>query len=129
MAGAKTIQLPDDPDAAGQQLAAMLVDPTEFIYLFLFGDDAATQVLIDMADLYAGGDQFETDRRVVTATQFAPLADTFLALQRGPGVDPVDTPGTAGFSTNGAAVVARLLPATANDADIVMAYMAAEGLA
>ena len=129
MAGAKTIQLPDDPDAARQQLATMLVDPTEFIYLFLFGDDAAAQALIDKADLYAGGDQFETERRVVVARSFAPIGDSFTSLPRADGVDPVDTPGTAGFTTSGKAVVARLLPKTANDADIVMAFVAAEGLA
>jgi hypothetical protein len=129
MAGAKTIQLPDDPTAARQQLATMLVDPAPFIYLFLFGDDAQTQTLVTKGDLYAGGDQFETQRRVVAAKAFAPIADSFTSLARAAGVDPVDTPGTAGFTTNGAAVVARLLPATANDADIVMAFVAAEGLA
>ena len=129
MAGSKTIQLPDDPVAAEQQLATMLVDPAPFIFLFLFGDDAETEMLVSKADLYAGGDQFETQRRVVAAKAFDPIKDRFLALQRGEGVDPVDTPGTAGFSTNGRAIVARLLATTANDADIVMAFVAAEGLA
>ena len=129
MAGAKTIQLPDDPKDARQQLGAMLVNPAPYIYLFLFGDDAATQALVAKADLYAGGGQFETERRVVWAKSFAPISDCFLDLQRDGGVEPVDTPGTAGFSTNGASVVARLLPKTANDADIVMAFVAAEGLA
>jgi len=128
MAGAKTIQLPDDPQAATQQLATMLVDPAPFIFLFLFGDDAATQTLVTKADLYAGGDQFETQRRVVWAKAFAPVADCFTSLERAPGVEPVDTAGTAGFSTSGRAVVARLVPTTANDADLVMAFIAAEGL-
>ena len=129
MAGAKTIQLPDDPAAAKQQLATMLIDPAPYIFLFLFGDDEETQLLVSKADLYAGGDQFETERRVVSASAFDPIKDSFLSLERGDGVEPVDTPGTAGFSTNGRAVVARLLTKTANDADIVMAYVAAEGLA
>jgi len=129
MAGAKTIQLPDDPAAAQQQLATMLVDPAPYIFLFLFGDDVETQLLVTKADLYAGGDQFETQRRVVSAKAFDPIQDSFLSLQRGDGVEPVDTPGTVGFSTNGRSVVARLLAKTANDADIVMAYVAAEGLA
>jgi hypothetical protein len=129
MAGAKTILLPDDPAAAKQQLATMLVDPAPYIFLFLFGGDEATELLVSKADLYAGGDQFETERRVVSASAFDPIKDSFLALERGDGVEPVDTPGTAGFSTNGRAVVARLLAKTANDADIVMAYVAAEGLA
>jgi hypothetical protein len=129
MAGAKTIELPDDPVAARQDLATMLVDPAPYIYLFLFGDDAETQLLATKADLYAGGDQFETERRVVTAKSFQPIGDCFTALQRADGVEPVNTPGTAGFTTNGRAVVARLLPTTANDADIVMAFVAAEGLA
>jgi hypothetical protein len=128
MAGTKTIQLPDDPQAARQQLATMLVDPAPFIFLFLFGDDAQTRILLDKADLYAGGDQFDTHRRVVYARTFAPIAGCFLPLKRAAGVDPVDTPGTAGFATSGAAIVARLLSKTANDADIVMAYIAAEGL-
>ena len=128
MAGAKTIQLPDDPQAATQQLATMLVDPAPFIFLFLFGDDAATQTLVTKADLYAGGDQFETQRRVVWAKAFAPIAGSFTSLQRAPGVSPVDSAGTAGFSTSGRAVVAHLVARTANDADIVMAFIAAEGL-
>ena len=128
MAGAKTIQLPDDPQAARERLATMLVDPAPYIFLFLFGNDATTQTLVTKADLYAGGDQYETERRVVWATEFAPIADCFTALPRAAGVDPVDTAGTAGFSTSGAAVVARLVPTTANDADLVMAFIAAEGL-
>ena len=128
MAGAKTIQLPDDPQAAREQLATMLVNPAPYIFLFLFGDDAATQTLVAKADLYAGGDQFETDRRVVWARQFAPIADSFTALPRAEGVEPVDTAGTAGFSTSGDAIVARLVATTANDADLVMAFIAAEGL-
>ena len=59
---------------------------------------------------------------------FAPIADCFTSLERAPGVEPVDTAGTAGFSTSGRAVVARLVPTTANDADLVMAFVAAEGL-
>jgi hypothetical protein len=128
MAGAKTIQLPDDPQAAREQLAGMLIDPAPYIFLFLFGDDAATQTLVAKADLYAGGEQYETERRVVWAAQFKPIADCFTALPRAQGVDPVDTAGIAGFSTSGKSVVARLVPTTANDADLVMAFIAAEGL-
>jgi hypothetical protein len=128
MAGAKTIQLPDDPQAARQQLATMLVDPAPYIFLFLFGNDATTQLLVTKADLYAGGDEYETERRVVWASAFAPIADAFTALPRAEGVEPVDSAGTAGFSTSGSAVVARLVPANANDADIVEAFIAAEGL-
>jgi hypothetical protein len=128
MAGAKTIQLPDDPQAAKQQLATMLVNPAPYIFLFLFGNDAATQTLVTKADLYAGGEQFETSRRVVWASAFAPIADSFTALARADGVDAVDSAGTAGFATSGSMVVARLVPATANDADLVMAFIAAEGL-
>jgi hypothetical protein len=128
MAGAKTIQLSDDPQAAREQLATMLVDPAPYIFLFLFGNDATTQTLVAKADLYAGGEQYETERRVVWASAFAPIADSFTSLPRAEGVDPVDTAGTAGFSTNGRSVVARLVPATANDADLVMAFIAAEGL-
>ena len=90
--------------------------------------DAATQTLVTKADLYAGGDQFETQRRVVWAKAFAPIAGSFTSLQRAPGVSPVDSAGTAGFSTSGRAVVAHLVARTANDADIVMAFIAAEGL-
>jgi len=128
MAGTKTIQLPDDPQAAKQQLATMLVNPAPYIYLFLFGNDAAAQALVTKADLYAGGDQYDTERRVVWAGAFAPIADSFTSLKRADGVNPVDTAGTAGFSTSGKMVVARLVPATANDADLVMAFVAAEGL-
>jgi hypothetical protein len=128
MAGSKTIRLPDDPQAAREQLATMLVDPAPYIFLFLFGSDAATETLVTKGDLYAGGDDVDTQRRVVWASAFAPIADCFTSLQRAPGVDPVDTAGTAGFTTSGSAVVARLVPSTANDADIVMAYIAAEGL-
>ena len=95
MAGAKTIELPDDVVTAKEQLATMLVDPAPYIYLFLFGDDQETQLLATKADLYAGGDQFETERRVVVAKSFTPLADCFTALPRADGVEPVDTPGTA----------------------------------
>src|SRR5262245_7457849 len=118
MAGPKTIELPDDPVAAKKELSTMLVDPAQYICRLLFADDQQTQMLAAKADLYAGGDQFETDRRVVTAKSFAPISDAFTALKRADGVEPVNTPGTAGFTTSGAAIVARLLPTTANDADI-----------
>ena len=96
------IVLPDDPNAAGQQLAGMLIDPAQFIYLFLFGAGNDIADFVQTANAMAG----PAHRRVVWSKTLTPAAPAFSGLATGDGVPPITTAGTIGFSLSGHLVVA-----------------------
>lgn len=123
----KTVTL-DSSEASQQQLATMLHPPATHVYLIVLGTGALPDTVAAKGDLYAGGNFFETHRRVLRLPEPAAHMAVLNALPRVDGEPEVGSAGIVAFTTSGTCVVAKALTADfTTDGDIVMAYIAADG--